>query len=181
MSALFHVFITYRSESLGPDQSNKHRRGLQHVYRAFPLSQPAMCVRKRPFYRNWGVCTEGDKPILFVQAISLSFKYIIQASFNFNSEVEAQLRKMPNDGDLFILEGVWVWKRGKGLDTVRVAERGQQDILWKDKTGVKTRPHLHITIEEEQKELWVVCRKPQRDSRSAAGWTAHTQGQGWEV
>lgn len=50
--------------------------------------------------------TKGEKCTLFVQAISLSFKYIIQASFNFSSEVETQLRNMPSDGSVFILEGV---------------------------------------------------------------------------
>ncbi len=51
------------------------------------------------------VCTQRERNI-FVQAISLSFIYIIQASFNFNSEVETQLRNMLSDGGLFVLEGV---------------------------------------------------------------------------
>lgn len=38
-----------------------------------------------------------------------------------------------------------------------------------------TRPRPHKNRVEERKGLWVVCRKPQRDSRRAAGRTAHTR------
>lgn len=55
--------------------------------------------------------TEGEKHILFVQAISRSFKYIIQTLFNFNSEVETRLRNMPSDGSFVCW---WTWKQGEG-------------------------------------------------------------------
>lgn len=57
--------------------------------------------------KGTAVCTQSGEKTHFVCAGNpLSFKYIIQASFNFSSEVETQLSNMPSDGGLFVSEGV---------------------------------------------------------------------------
>lgn len=113
-----------------------------YIYRAFSLLRADECVSARRFKKNWSAYTEGEKHTLFVQPVSLSFKYIIQATFNFTCEVETRLSNMPSDGRLFILEAVCAWKPGKGLDTVCVWESDNislQDSNTHKNTGKKTK------------------------------------------
>lgn len=74
-----------------------------------------------------------------------------------------------------------MWKQGEGY--VYQSE-GNRTFYYETEKHNKT-TSTQKNSEEERKGLWVVFKKPQRDSRSAAGRTTHThthtQGKGYEV